>query len=134
MTPPSADPLSRRPAVIAVAAVCLLCLLLAFWPTLGETAHAWSTNPQYSHGYLVPLFAAVLLWLRRDRLDVDAVAPSWWGLPLVAAAVAMRLTGAYYHHVWCDALSLVPCLAGLVLAVGGRAAWRWAWPAVLFLL
>src|SRR5262249_24766058 len=30
-------------------------------------------------------------------------------------------------------LSLVPTVAGLVLLVGGRAAWRWAWPAVLFL-
>src|SRR5262249_8395944 len=30
-------------------------------------------------------------------------------------------------------LSIVPCAAGIVLLFGGRAAWRWAWPAVLFL-
>src|SRR5262249_45413093 len=33
-----------------------------------------------------------------------------------------------------DQLSLVPCLAGLCWMVGGKTAWRWAWPAIAFLL
>jgi exosortase len=119
------------PAGLAVAVVLLLW---AYWTTLGEASQRWAHDPQYSHGYLVPFFAALLLWLRRDKLQIDQLAPSWWGAPLLVAGTVMRLVGAYFYFVWLDPLSLVPCLAGLCLMVGGRAAWRWAWPAIGFLL
>jgi exosortase len=114
-------------------AVPLGCLFWAYWTTLLELGQTWKSNPQYSHGYLVPGFAVLLLWLRRDRLDVAALKPSFWGIPLLAAGLGMRLWGVYFYYVWLDAISLIPCLFGLCLLLGGRAAWRWAWPAILFL-
>src|SRR5262249_34451257 len=114
-------------------AIVLPALLWAFWPTLLDLAQTWQTNPQYSHGFLVPVFAAFLLWLRRDRLDVDGVRASAWGLALVAAGVGLRLFATYKYFVAIEPLALLPCVAGLVLIWGGWAAWRWAWPAVLFL-
>jgi exosortase len=71
--------------------------------------------------------------MRRDRLDAAALRPGPWGLALLAAGLGLRLAGTYYYFVWLDPISLVPCVAGLTLLLGGRAAWRWAWPAVLFL-
>jgi exosortase len=124
-----------RPRLLPLAALLapLACLLWAFWPSLVELAHAWEHNPQYSHGYLVPAFALVLLWLRRDRLRGAEPRPSLWGVPVLAAGVALRLGAAFYHYLWLDSMSLLPCLLGVFLLVGGRAALRWAWPAVLFL-
>jgi exosortase len=105
----------------------------AFWTTLGEVAQRWAHDPQYSHGYLVPGFAVLLLALRWRRLDRTAAAPSWWGLPVLLAAVAARLVGTRFSLDWLESVALLPCAAGVCLASGGRAAWRWAWPAVLFL-
>ncbi len=48
--------------------------------------------------------------------------------------IAVRLGGTFYHFLWFDAVSLLLCLAGLALAVGGRAVWRWAWPSIAFLM
>ena len=132
MTSPVLSPRLRL-APLAPLALTLAALLWAFWPTLLDLAQTWSTNPQYSHGFLVPVFAGFLLWLRRDRLDLAALKPSWWGLPLVAAGIALRLFATYKYYVSLEAVGLMPCVAGLVLLLGGRAAWRWAWPAVLFL-
>jgi exosortase len=111
----------------------LAAALWAFWTTLGDAADRWAHDPQYSHGYLVPAFAALLLWLRRRQLDRAAAAPSWWGLPLLAAGVGLRLAGVWFSLDWLEGIALVPCVAGAFVAAGGRAAWRWAWPAVLFL-
>jgi exosortase len=131
----SAEILHRRLPLLPAAGLLagLGASLWAFWTTLGEASQRWAHDPQYSHGYLVPVFAVLLLWLRRARLDRSAVAPSWWGLPVLLAGVAARLAGTWFSLDWLEGISLLPCVAGVWLVAGGQAAWRWAWPAVLFL-
>src|SRR5262249_49603593 len=60
--------------------------------------------------------------------------PSWWGLPLLAIGIGIRLFGTHYYYVWLDPISLVPCLAGACLMMGGWPVWRWAWPSIGFLV
>jgi exosortase len=114
-------------------AVAVAGLAWAYWTTLEEMAQRWSSDPQYSHGYLVPAFALLLLWLRRDMVRDVKLRPAWSGLLILAMAAVVRLGGAFYHFIWLDEIALLPLVAGLLLLAGGWAAWRWAWPAVLFL-
>ncbi len=124
---------ANRPLVLAAFAVPLAVVVWAYWTTLGDAAIEWAHNPQYSHGWLVPGFAALLLWLRREQLTSAALRPSWWGLVILLNAAAVRLVGTYYHLSWLDPLSLLPCLAGACVLVAGWAYLRWAWPAFAFL-
>lgn len=111
------------------------CFLWSFAGTLADLVQVWRTNDQYSHGFLVPGFALVLLWLRRNKLDWAAARPGLvLGGLLVALALGLRLAGVYWYFLWLDTIALVPCAAGLVWLLGGWAAWRWAWPAVLYLI
>jgi exosortase len=55
-------------------------------------------------------------------------------LPVLLTGLAVRFAGTYVTLDWLTAASLLPCLAGLLLLVGGRPALRWGWPAVAFLL
>ena len=126
----------NRPAILfplVLLGVATAGLLWAFWATLGEMAQRWSHDPQYSHGYLVPGFALALLWLRRHHLAAGPLRPSLWGVPLLGAGLTMRLVGGYYYFAWVDAISLLPCLAGLAVLIAGRPAARWAGPAIAFL-
>jgi len=127
-----ATPPDRRFLTIALP-LSALALVWAYWTSLADMAWRWSHDPQYAHGYLVPGFAAVLLWLRRDRLAAGRLEPCWHGLAVLAFGIGLRLFGAYFHYVWLDAVSFLPCLAGLWLLIGGKTAWRWGWPAVAFL-
>ena len=124
-------PVPVRP-LLALAGLGLL-LVWVYWPALDDMAHKWSHNPQYSHGYLVPLFALALLWLRRERLTAVSFQLNWWGVPLVAIGVALYLAGAYGYFDWLEGVSLLPCLAGVAVLLGGRRALAWAWPAIAFL-
>src|SRR5262245_57026888 len=111
-----------------------LCLVWAYWTTIQELWRRWSDQPQYSHGYFVPIFAGVLLWWRQDMLESKTLRGSWWGLPVLVFGVAMRLAGAYYFYDSLDFLSLLPVFVGICLLLGGWYALWWSWPAILFLI
>ena len=112
-----------RPYALAAFAVPLAVLLWAYWTALGEAADRWAHDPLYSHGYLVPGFAALLLWLRKDMLRGQNLRPSVWGLALVALGAAMRLVPLWYGFTVADRYSILPTLAGLCMVFGG-------WPAL----
>ena len=110
-------------------------LLWAYWSTLGVLSEHWTADPLYSHGFLVPFVAAGIAWWRRDGLVGQELRPDL-GLGFVAllVGIGMRLTAARFYFEWFDGLSIVPCVAGLVLMCGGRALFRCVWPAVVFLV
>jgi len=109
-------------------------LLWACWPTLVTMTAKWSHDPQDSHGYLVPAFAAVLLWLRRSQLAGVPLQPNGWAVLFLLAGLLTRLAGTCFYLEWLDAVSLLVWLAGLVVLQGGWPALRRSWPAIAFLM
>jgi exosortase len=119
---------------LAVGVVCA-ALFWALWPTtLRIMAGRWQSDPQYTHGYLVPLFALFLLWERRELAGRGPLSPSVLGLPLLLAGLGMHFLGLYIYSDFVAMLALLPCVAAVFLLTGGWAALRWAWPAVAFLV
>jgi exosortase len=111
----------------------LILVFVGYYPTWRELVRTWATNPQSSHGFLVLPFAAYLLWHRRALLPTGSLEPSWWAIPLLALAAAMRLVGARYYVGTLEQYSLLPAFAGITLAGVGWAGLRWAWPSIAFL-
>ncbi len=107
--------------------------LWSYWPTFGAMSSKWLHDPQYSHGYLIPVFAAVLLWLRRSQLEKIRFQMNPWGILLIGVGVLVRLAGTWFYFDWLDGVSLLPCLLGLAVLLGGWPALRWSWPAIAFL-
>jgi exosortase len=131
-TTSAADPRRRR-SLCAALVVVVAVLLWAYWPALGSLWHRWSTDSRYSHGYIVPVLALTVWWVRRRSHPVAALHPSWWGVPVIVAGVALRLAGAYFYLDWFDGLSLLPVLAGIALSIGGWPLCRQTGPAIAVL-
>jgi exosortase len=109
-------------------------IFATYWTALTGLVGRWWNDPDYVHGFLVPLFSGFLLWYRRAMLRSGEFKGSLWGLPLLAIAAAMRMASSYYYYDLLDPASLVPCFAGLALFVGGWKALHWAWPSIFFLI
>jgi exosortase len=109
-------------------------LFWAYWPAIEQMARRWSQDPQYTHGYVVPVFAAVVLWFRRDRFPGVSSCGSWWGVPLLLLAGVLRMSGALFSLEPIEVGSLVPALAGVLMLTLGARVVLWCWPGAVFLL
>ena len=95
------------------------CLTWALWPVLIDMNQRWEGDPRYAHGYLVPMFALAMLWMRRSRLAGSKLAGK--GAKIVGSA----RTGAC-HKAEVAAESMTALLVGgrVCWARGGRSARR----------
>ncbi len=100
----------------------------AYYPTLTGLVRLWDVDPNYSHGFIIPLVALGLAGFRFWELPAAARPTPASGLALLAVAAGLRGAGAYYYVTPLDHASLLLTLAGLVLLAGG---WPWlrrVWP------
>jgi exosortase len=74
----------------------------------------WYNIPDYSHGFLVPLFAIFLVWDNRNAIRATPVRPSWAGISLVVFALAVLILGVYGVDLFTSRISFVFLLAGLI--------------------
>jgi exosortase len=117
-------------------AILVACLIWSTWPVLAGTVDRWNHDPRYSHGYLVPIFALALLWMRRTQLRDAAAAPwgRWWGISLLLLGMVLQLVGGYFYAPPLAGLAVLPYLGGICALVAGVNSLRWALPSILFLV
>ena len=103
-----ADPKVERIPLAQLSGWVLLvgAAMFTYAGCLASLAGRWWSDPDYLHGFLVPIFAGFLLWYRREMLrDVQAHG-SRWGLVLLGVCAVMRWMSAYYYYELLDPASL----------------------------
>lgn len=101
--------------------ILLLALIVAiYWGVAIKLVHDWYSDPDFSHGFLVPLFSAYLIWTKREVLKRTPVRQSWAGVPLILLAIITLFLGVYGAELFLARISLVMLLAGIVWTIGGR--------------
>lgn len=123
-----------RPALLVSGVAVVVAFLVTYGYGLLREMEGWTHDPDYNHGFIVPVFSAYLLWHRRSKLASVAGGGSWWALPFFAAWALVRLSAAYFSYQTLDEESMVLFLMGLALLIGGQKAFVWAWPSIVFLL
>ncbi len=96
-------------------AVLVALSLWLYWTTLSHLVGQWWHDPNFSHGFFVPLFSAFVLWQERDRLSRIQVRPSWLGLPILAAALGLLIVGQLGAELFLARFSFLLLLAGGVI-------------------
>ncbi|MCG8651546.1 MAG: exosortase/archaeosortase family protein, partial [Pirellulales bacterium] len=118
------------PALLGILGI----VIYAYWPTFVWIEDAWRNEPDYSHGYLVPILACLLCWHRLDSFPGIRVKTSWEGVSLIALAIVMRLASRLIYADFLDGWSILPLVAGIVWVLLGVEALKWSLPAILFLI
>jgi exosortase len=127
-----ADPEQRKRLIGAL--LCLGLLGLIFGVNLKHFVHAWTTDENYSHGFLVPLlslyFANQASRLGPVRLRGGALL----GMALLGLSLLGRLAMVLIPIPFLGDLALLVGLAGLCALLAGTDALRRYWFSIFFLL
>src|ERR1035441_9690061 len=109
-----------RNAHVAWGSVLIGALMAAvYYRVLAKLVTDWWQIPDFSHGFLVPVFAAYLVWAKRERLLETRIVPNWVGVVVIAVALVVLLLGVFGAELFLSRVSLVILISGLVLCFGG---------------
>ena len=131
--------LARSAPVGAIAlgllvAASILVAFVGFSGGLKELLRRWTVQEEYSHGFLIPVIAAWLLWTRRDALRASIGKPSWTGPLVILLAALLHIVGKLSSLVLLPQLAFILALVGIVLAFGGMSLLKVTFLPIVFLL
>lgn len=119
---PHTNQSSAKPSLdwFPYASIAILLAVL-YYRVFLKLVYDWYTLPDYSHGFLVPLFAAFLIWDKRKILISTPVKQTWSGIPLVVVSIMVLILGVYGVDLFTARMSFVMLLTGLIWTLFGWA-------------
>jgi exosortase len=114
-SPPSAS--SRLDWLPYVIIAILLAVL--YYRVAVKLVYDWYTIPDYSHGFLVPFFAAFLIWDKRKILKATPIRQTWSGIALIVFAIMVLILGVYGVELFTARISFILLMTGLIATFFG---------------
>lgn len=91
-----------------------------YFSVLLKLGYEWWTDENYSHGLLIPIIIAYIIWVERDRLASAMTRGSVvWGGAIVVFAMMSLWVGTAGAELYVQRLSLLMMLAGIVIYFWG---------------
>ena len=109
----SLDSKWRQMTILGLVLFLLLCGIYA--PVVPGLFFDWMNDPNYSHGFLVPVFSGFLVWQNRERLRKLPVQGNWFGFVILCAGIGALILGDLGAEEFLTRSSLIGILAGLIL-------------------
>ena len=123
----------KQPRNLVLVLILLSLFGLVFSTIFPQLANHWSNDPNYSHGFLVPVISAYLIWQKRSELSSLQIKPANSGLILILFGLFVLFAGVAAQEFYMKRSSSIFLLAGIVLFLLG---WQWfkaLWLSVGFL-
>jgi exosortase len=110
---------SKTINLISQLSILALCFFLFFHRTLIKLGMDWSDDPNFSHGFFIPLISAFMIWQKRGRLTGLAVKPSSVGLLFIAGGVLLHIAGNIGAELFTMRTAIVLTVFGFVIYLYG---------------
>jgi exosortase len=99
--------------------VLLSLLVLLYASVLRLLIFQWWTDPNYGHGFFVPLFSGYILWQQRERWMNSEIKPSNFGILVMLGAVGLLFIGSLGAELFTSRFSLLVLIVGIILFLAG---------------
>ena len=102
-------------------ATLLILVIAAYIPTFAWMIQRWTVaDTYYSHGFLVPLVSAFLIWSMRSKLSALEIKPISLGWVFFLSALLVHLVATFFRVSFVSGFSLIVVLMSMVLMLLGK--------------
>ena len=108
---------------LLLAAIAAIGVVI-YYDSLKLMVQWWSNREEYSHGFLIPIITAYLIWQRSDLLRELRFDGSWWGVVLAASGLFLYLLGELSTIYTVIQYGFIFFVAGVAWAYVGTPAFR----------
>lgn len=109
-------------------------LLVIYLPALYDLVLDWATDPNYSHGFLVPIVSGWLIWKKKDEFSKITFKTDSAGLFFLIVGLIFFVLGNGAAEYFSLRFSFVLTLTGLLWFMLGRQLIHLIWFELFFLL
>ncbi len=103
----------------------LVALLVALYaPVVAEAAKIWVKDENQAHGVFIFPISLFLLWMLRREIRAAKPQPTTLGVWLLGFGLLIQTASWVLGIKWFPMLSLIPVIAGTVLALHGKNLWK----------
>jgi exosortase len=100
-------------------AILSAVVLLLYASVLKNLVAQWWSDPDYGHGFFVPLFSAYIIWHQRERWMKTPIKPNNLGLLVMLGALGLLFVGSLGAELFTSRFSLLILLGGMILFLAG---------------
>ena len=118
---------------VKIGVVAALLVVLHF-DQLDNLVRALQHNPNWMHGFLMPVFSLYLLYSRRHELLNTPRKTCFWGLPILLLSLLLQPLSVYpLRNDFFYQLNMIVMTLGIALFLGGTRIFRLTWLPIAFL-
>jgi exosortase len=110
------------------AGLIIFSFLVLFHQTIIKLALDWSNDPNFSHGFLIPIIAGYMIWHKIDVLSRTDIYPQKMGLLIIATGMVLHVIGNVGAELFTMRFALIVTIFGLAVYCFG---FGWSWHLII---
>ncbi|OGR56336.1 MAG: exosortase, partial [Desulfobacula sp. RIFOXYB2_FULL_45_6] len=75
----------------------------------------WSTDPNFSHGFLIPFVALYMIWYKKNELAEVSFKPSLAGIIVIIGGMLIHVAGNLGSELFLMRFSMIITLSGIII-------------------
>lgn len=110
-----------------------IILLMLYYKVIVVLVQQWWDDPNYSHGFLVPLVSGYFIWQKRKKLKEITKSFDPRGLIVITIGLGIYLIGVAGAELFSVRISLIIVISGLIFYFYGKGIMKELWFPLVFL-
>ncbi|MCA1786680.1 MAG: exosortase/archaeosortase family protein [Desulfobacteraceae bacterium] len=98
--------------------------VVLFFHTMAGLVSDWSSDPNFSHGFLIPVISLYMVWYKKDQLREIPIQPSRIGLGVIILGLLVHLAANVGAELFMMRFSMVITLSGIIIYTLGMGMFR----------